>query len=159
MTRCTRWEIVAFFEALEILSHVTWAPRCVSRNRLQVRPVTVMRIEGKHGIVRAASTNGCGARVQNTQWGGSRWRIESRIGTSAWRSISVFAVFFGLSIIGVVLHPVVPSEERILSRLCMKGWHLVILVLLLVVTGFNQKHTVTGNCKSRSQWSTACTRA
>ncbi len=105
-----RRNVLAVLETFEIAAHFGRPPGFVAGDLRNVIPVTVLRDDSDHGVMRRATSQGSGARIKDT----------------------VFAVeFYGLGVFGllrvvtVMADEVIPRASLVFGREPVKNGHLI----------------------------------
>ena len=88
--------VLAVFDALEVAAHIVRPPGGVAGQLRDIVPVRVMRINKDHRVVRRATAQCTGARVEHA--------VLRR---------AIFAIFLLALFVGVVTDEVIPTQRRI----------------------------------------------
>ena len=67
VTDNTIGEISISLKTFEILPHVFWRPRRISRDGCDIRPIALMRVDGDHGIMPCTSAQRSRSGIKNSQ--------------------------------------------------------------------------------------------
>ncbi len=106
--------MMAVFHALEVAAHVVGRPRAVAGQVGDVVPVGVVRRDGDHRVVRRASTERAGARIENAVDG------------LAVERVAVLRILLLQRLGGVVTDEEVPLHRRVLTGEAMKHRHVIV---------------------------------
>lgn len=102
-------KVLAALHLLEVGAHLARRPRIVTRQRGDVVPVAIMRIDGDQSIVRSAAAESASPRVEDAQHLRSSWGVLTGLDIATGRPPLHLGVALCSRVIAIVLDEVVPS--------------------------------------------------
>src|SRR5262245_24388944 len=98
----------------------------IASQRLQILPVTVLRIDGDHRIVRGTATKRSSSRIKDAVLLGNKLRI-----------------LLLHRLVAIVTHKEIPAHRRVFTREGMKTRNAVV-ISAVIAAGFKNQHRITG---------------